>query len=899
MITTFQLIDCDYIMLENSPVVRLFGKTKEGKTVCAFYKNYFPYFYVLSKSKTELEEYLEKNFKDQIISIESVEKFLPVGYQKEKTKLIKLTVKDPSKVPSIRENLFTQKFIENVFEADILFKYRFMNDLGLSGLKWIKVSGSPTSTTTVISDINITATDIEEINVDGSAPFKYMAFDIETISKKDAVPDPKKDEIIMISLCFSPSFRGSDSLVLVGKPTKGDKSILSFKNEKEMLEKFVDVVKDFDPDFMLGYNVNNFDFPYILERFRANKMSSAIGRCKQKQTISNKFGMRYRTSVTGRVIVDVYDLIREGITQGEFRFKRLGLGDVSKALLNQEKINIAHSEISKYWNGTEEQIKKLIQYSKKDSELVLSLLLEKNMLDKHFELSKVSGILLQDCLNGGEAPRLENLLLKEFNHQDYVLPCKPRDIDIEKRTAEREKKELKGALVLDPKTGLHTDCVVYLDFRSMYPSIFISYNICPTTILLSKENVEKIKTPYGSEFVSPEIKNGIIPKILVSIMKDREKVRDQMKNAKTDLEKRNLNAKQYALKVMANAFYGYTGYLRARLYMLDIANSITGCGRFLINKTKEVAEKIPDCEVIYGDTDSVMVKTKTKDLDDAFATGTKVEQTINKAMDGKVQMKIENVFKSLVILSKKRYAGLSYEKVNGKWNEELVMKGIETVRRDWCDLATKVLLEVLNVLLREQDTKKALKFVKDTLKKIEKNQIPIEELVITKSISKSLASYKGIQPHVELVKKLKKRSPATAPGVGDRVSFVIVKGLQLMSDRAEDPEYVKQHKLSLDSKYYAESQILPPIERVFEAIGISKSELAGMGKQLGLAEAIRNHHNTNQTTTKPVLNEIDGFVCNKCNKTYRRVPLIGKCTNCEGEILFSNNGEKSKYFQPT
>ena len=112
MITTFQLIDCDYIMLENSPVVRLFGKTKEGKTVCAFYKNYFPYFYVLSKSKTELEEYLEKNFKDQIISIESVEKFLPVGYQKEKTKLIKLTVKDPSKVPSIRENLFTQKFID-------------------------------------------------------------------------------------------------------------------------------------------------------------------------------------------------------------------------------------------------------------------------------------------------------------------------------------------------------------------------------------------------------------------------------------------------------------------------------------------------------------------------------------------------------------------------------------------------------------------------------------------------------------------------------------------------------------------------------------------------------------------------------------------------------------------
>lgn len=349
---------------------------------------------------------------------------------------------------------------------------------------------------------------------------------------------------------------------------------------------------------------------------------------------------------------------------------------------------------------------------------------------------------------------------------------------------------------------------------------------------------------------------------------------------------------------MANAFYGYTGYIRARLYILDIANSITGCGRFLINKTKDVAETIPNCEVIYGDTDSVMVKTNTKELSQAFEIGKKVEESINKEMAGTVQMKIENVFRSLLILSKKRYAGLSYEKVNGEWTEEFVMKGIETVRRDWCDLSTKVLFEVLNILLKEQDTKKAVKYVKDTLQKIEKNQIPMEDLIITKSISKSISSYKGVQPHVELVKKMRKRSPATAPGIGDRVSFVIVKGLQLMSDRAEDPEYVKQHNISLDSKYYAESQILPPIERVFEVIGISKTELAGMGKQLSLTTAFKNHANSNNSNLAPVLNEIDGFVCNKCSKTYRRVPLIGKCVNCEGEILFSYNGSKSKYFQP-
>jgi DNA polymerase I len=898
MIITFQLLDCDYMMLDNAPVVRLFGKNKEGKSVCAFYKNYFPYFYVSSKSKKELNEYLEKNFKDQIIAIEEVEKFRPIGYQKEKTKLFKITTRDPSKVSSMRESLFSQKFVDNIFEADILFKYRFMNDLGISGLKWIKVSGTPTNTKIVTSPINITVNSIEELNLEDTIPFKTMALDIETISRKEEVPDPRKDEIIMISLAFSPNFRALDSLVLVAKPTKHNKQAISFKNEKEMLEKFVEIIDDFDPDLLVGYNINNFDFPYIFERFRANKISSAIGRCKQKQSSCNKFGIKYRNSVIGRVIVDVYDLIRESISKGEFKFKRLGLGDVSKELLNQEKIAVAHSEISKFWNGTEGQLEKLIQYAKKDSELVLSLLLEKSMLDKHIELSKVSGILLQDCLDGGEATRLENLLLREFNKQDYVLPCKPRDIEVEKRIVEREKNELKGALVLDPKSGLHTDCVVYLDFRAMYPSIFISYNICPTTLLLSKEDIEKVKIPYNSEFVSPSIKKGVIPKILISLMKERDRVRTEMKNAKTEQEKRNLYAKQYALKVMANAFYGYTGYIRARLYILDIANSITGCGRYLINKTKEVAESIPNCEVVYGDTDSVMVKINTKELAQAFEIGKRVEDNINKEMGGTVQMKIENVFRSLLILSKKRYAGLSYEKSNGKWVEEFVMKGIETVRRDWCDLSTKVLFEVLNILLKEQDTKKALRFVKDTLQKIEKNQIPMEDLVITKSISKSISSYKGVQPHVELVKKMRKRSPATAPGIGDRVSYVIVKGLQLMSDRAEDPGYVKQHDLSLDSKYYAESQILPPIERVFEVIGISKSELAGMGRQMALTDALKNHGNSNNSNIAPLLNEIDGFICNRCNKTYRRIPLIGKCSNCEGEIFFSYNGTKSKYFQP-
>jgi len=289
-----------------------------------------------------------------------------------------------------------------------------------------------------------------------------------------------------------------------------------------------------------------------------------------------------------------------------------------------------------------------------------------------------------------------------------------------------------------------------------------------------------------------------------------------------------------------------------------------------------------------------MVRTQTTDIDEAFKLGDFLEKKINAAHEGKISMKIEGVFKSLLILTKKRYAGFMVEKDNEQLKEKMTMKGIETVRRDWCDLVSKSLYTVLEIILKEQNPKKAFIYIKETLSKLEKNEIPIEDLVVTKSISKSLKEYKGVQPHIELLKKLKKRNPGDAPGIGDRVGYVIVKGLQLMSERAEDPEYVKQNKLKIDSRYYIENQLLPPLERVFEAIGISKSELVGVGKQLLLFDAIKN--GVKKPKEDQSIKTIDGFICDRCNKSFRRVPLIGRCDKCSGEIMFYSGETKSRYF---
>ncbi len=910
METIFQLIDVDYVQVDSKTIIRIFGNTPDGKTVCIFVDNFKPYFYICPKEnmRDTTLDFLQNKFGSSIVKIETVEKFLPFGYHKDKAKILKITAKDPSQVPIMRDELLKQNFVKGIYEADILFKYRFMADYGLSGMKWYKVEGVPAPTNTVKADIRIKAEKFENVE-ERKFELRQMSFDIE-IAGKGGMPNPEEEPVIMISIAFHPGFGDYNTLVLVSKPVKNHPNgdVLAFPDEKRMLEKFLSIIDTYDPDVITGYNINNFDIPYIFERLKQNKLDKTLGRCKQKQMICKKLGTDYRNVVVGRFIVDVYKLIKEMQVKTQLaekgfpKLKRYGLDDVAKEILNERKHDVSHSEIPKMWNGTDEEIRKLIDYARQDAVLAMKLLVMKNMIEKFIELTKVSGLLLQDVLDGGESNRVENMLLREFNKEDFVMPLKPSSQEILRRMEERESMGFKGALVLDPITGLHTTPTVYLDFKSMYPSIFIGYNICPSTIDIEKKETDVIKVPTGVQFVSKNVKAGIMPRVLQFLINERDRIRAQAKQTTDENLKKILESKQVAVKYMTNAFFGYTGYNRARLYMLDIANAITGTGRHLIQETREIIESDKNLTVVYGDTDSIMVKTNEKTVEDSFKVGEVLENKINERFRGIIQMKIESVFTSLLILSKKRYAGMSVEKVADGFKEKNVMKGIETVRRDWCDLTGETLSNVLGIILKDKEPKKALIYMREIIGKLEKNEIPVEKLVVTKSVSKSLKEYKGLQPHIELVKKMRKRDISTAPGIGDRVGFVIVQGLQLMSNRAEDPDYIKKNNLKVDSKYYVESQILPPLERVFESIGISKNEIMGFGKQTSLTDMMKNNWNNGakkiqengNNNSITILNSAEGVICNKCNLSFRRPPLVGKCEACKGDLYFYSGEIKSK-----
>ncbi|MFH1978190.1 MAG: DNA polymerase domain-containing protein [Candidatus Aenigmatarchaeota archaeon] len=858
-----QILDLDYVIVNERPIIRIFGRNEQNKSTCVFYKGVEPFFYTTG----DVEKILGDD--PQIVRVENVKR-KDISVNKE-IDIKKVTIKNPSKTPDLRTRLVEAG--ADVFEADILFKYRFMADNELRGSSWISVTGGTAATGTVLSENKIEAKQIKPIKKPEETDLKYAAFDIECVpTKAGEIPDARSDPIIMIAFAFNKPYKGQNNIVLSTRPDPG---VTSFATEKEMLVEFINIINNFDADIITGFNVNNFDIPYVLERMKKKGVRPVFGRCASKQVMAKKMMNRHKIIITGRVIVDSYELVKK-----DFSLKRYNLNTVAKELLGEEKIDVKHSEIEKLWNGNQEGYKKLIKYNLVDAELALRLVIKHNLVDKYKALSKVSGVLLQDSLDSGESTRIENFLLREFNKEGYIFPSKPSASEIAKRDS-RKKVELKGGFVIEPIKDLHSDVVV-LDFKSMYPSIIIGFNICPTT--LSKEGDNLITTPGGVTFLPKNVKQGIIPRIVTELMSKRQSAKRRLKKEDDVLKKRVLDAEQWALKIMANAFYGYLGYSRAKVYNLDLGNAITSCGRDIIQKTKLAIENEYGYTVVYGDTDSVMVKLNTDDLEELGKIASRMAAEITKKLPESIELEFEKIFKRFLPLTKKRYVAWKFEPKGDGWKEGMEMKGIETVRRDWCELVSECMTNVISIILKKDDVKGAVKYFKSIINDLLEGRVPINKLVITKGMSKPVKSYVGIQPHIELVKKLQQRGEA--PGIGDRIGYVIIKGTEMLSKRAEDPSYVIEKGLQIDSRYYIENQLLPPIERIFSGLKISKSELLGGGKQMGIFDALKKHEEKQVDKEIPI-EQVRGFICTKCNKSYSRVPLVGAC-ECGGNILFSS-----------
>ncbi|KAL3649582.1 DNA polymerase delta catalytic subunit [Castilleja foliolosa] len=874
----FQQLEIDYVVGDShkkllpyssgsAAIIKIFGVTKEGHSVCCLVHGFEPYFYIscptgmspddISRFHQILDDKMReanRNIKvpKYVRRIELVQRRSIMYYQQQDSQpFLKIVVALPTMVASCRgildrgiqiDGLGMKNFI--TYESNVLFALRFMIDCNIVGGNWIEVPHAKYKRTTenrsycqlefdcLYSDLISHAPEGEFSKM---APFRVLSFDIECAGRKGLFPEPTHDPVIQVANLVT--LQGEDQPFVRNVMTLKSCSpivgvdVMSFDTEKEVFLAWRDFIREADPDIIIGYNICKFDLPYLIQRAEVLGIAEfpILGRMRHTRVCvrdakfsSRQLGTRESKEVTieGRVQFDLLQAI-----QRDYKLSSYSLNSVSAHFLNEQKEDVHHSIISDLQNGNSETRRRLAVYCLKDAYLPQRLLDKLMFVYNYVEMARVTGVPISFLLSRGQSIKVLSQLLRKAKQKNLVLP--------NVKQAGSEQGSYEGATVLEARAGFYEKPIATLDFASLYPSIMMAYNLCYCT-LVTPEDARKLnlppecvsKTPSGEIFVKSNLQKGILPEILEELLTARRRAKADLKEAKDLFEKAVLDGRQLALKISANSVYGFTGATVGQLPCLEISSSVTSYGRQMIEHTKKLVEDKftvlggyeHNAEIVYGDTDSVMVQFGVSSVEAAMNLGKEAADYISGTFIKPIKLEFEKVYYPYLLISKKRYAGLYW--TNPKKFDKMDTKGIETVRRDNCLLVKNLVSECLNKLLIDKDIPGAVQYVKNTISDLLMNRMDLSLLVITKGLTKTGDDYEVKAAHVELAERMHKRDAATAPSVGDRVPYVIVKAAKGVKayERSEDPIYVLENNIPIDPNYYLENQISKPLLRIFEPI---------------------------------------------------------------------------------
>jgi len=789
----FCVLDVDHVMEGGVAAVRLWGRTADGKSVLVLDRGFKPYFYVDVNSNLLKKEGVEKlrervlelnEMQGKTIELEPDEKRL-LG---EKRELLKVIIQNPSDIPILRQALEDIEGVKKVYEYDITFYRRYMVDTGISPMVWVSASGSERKEDGI--DIMLEADTIKPAkDHDGFPHLKVMAFDIETLG----------DSVIMISYVSS---GGKKGVLSYGWKPKEGMHAETMDNEESMLSRFFELVNEKDPDIIVTYNGDVFDFYRLRERADHYGIPVKIGRDGSALSYTKR-GRIFSAKINGRVHIDLYEFV-ERIIGNSLTSETFSLDMVSKEILGMGKKEVSWEEMEKAWTE-KKNLDMLCEYCLRDSELTFKL--AERLLPQIYELAKLVGQTLFDTNRMSYSQLVEWFIIRHAFRGGEVILNRPKYDEIRRR---REAAPYAGGYVYPPEPGIHMNLALF-DFTSLYPSIIITHNISPET-LDRGDKKEKDKVPGEEHHFSTEHK-GFIPSIIEDLVRKRAAVKKSMKDEKPDTpEYTDLYSRQYALKILANAMYGYYAYAGSRWYSRICAKSIAAWGRYYIQKVIEYA-KNRNLRVIYGDTDSLFLERCGKGKAKEFVS------EVNDKLPETMELELVNSYKSGLFVhtktgttAKKRYALLDED-------GNVIIRGFETVRRDWSKLAKDTQELVLGAILRDNDQNKAVNIVESVIERLKKGDVEMKDLVIYTQITRPLDEYDQIGPHVAAARKFAERGHAVMPG--SVIGYVITRGEGTISNRAEPLEYAKDY----DPEYYISNQIMPAAMRILNAIGLSGSEI--------------------------------------------------------------------------
>lgn len=848
-----------------APVLRMYGVTDEGNSVLAHIHGFLPYFYVPCPEGFEDAQVFGESLELQlaqagardkvsrhVVDVEVVQRSSLMHWVRENhSAFFRVTVAVPSLVATSRnmvENGFSLtgnrgKFNPSTsYETNIPFALRFMVDRGIVGGGWVMLDQNlPTtgvggvyvrskSTTTCQVELDVHYEQVAPVDLMKIAPLRIFSFDIECWNPEGkGFPTAEKCPVIQIAVYLKE--QGAKEPLMNGVwclrscADIAGANVFSFEKEEELLMSFQDFVVKTDPDILTGYNIVNFDLPYLLNRAEALSLRgfNMLGRMKDSRTRvkTDQFQGRERTEVTidGRVQFDMYVVI-----QAEHKLRSYSLNAVSAELLGDQKEDVHYSMIGDLFVTSAETRRRLAVYCLKDAYLPMKLMEKLLCMYNYVEMARVTGTPINFLLNRGQMIKVTSQLLRKARQHGFLMPT-------QKSQPSEDKYE--GATVLDPITGYYEKPIATLDFASLYPSIMMAHNLCYCT-LLTPESMKRVPdeevttTPSGCKFIKASSRRGLLPMILEELLAARKRAKKEMKEATDPLTQSVLNGRQLALKISANSVYGFTGATVGQLPCLEISSSVTAFGRQMIDHTKSMVEAKytvqngfeHDAQVIYGDTDSVMVKFGTDSIEKAMDFGKEAADMVSETFLRPIKLEFEKVYCPYLLMNKKRYAGL-YWTTPEKY-DKLDTKGIETVRRDNCALVRIVVETVLNKILIEKSVSGATEYVQNVIGELLQNKVDLSLLVISKSLGKGAnrEDYASKQAHVELAERMRKRDPSSAPGSGDRVPYVMLSAAKNVPAyaRSEDPLYVLENGLSIDAQHYIDHQLHQPLIRIFGPI---------------------------------------------------------------------------------
>jgi len=768
----FYLLDIGQSLVEGRLEIKLWGVDSDGNSILFRDRTFAPWFCLVFRKASDAQDALDfiQSSKTEFPKILSTS-VAPRKFFGEKVTALKVTCPDQESATTYRDSLRKLPGVVDHVEDDLRPREQYLLEKGLAPCGWIEAEVERDSEKLAsVRESYFLKGRIRCTGERGRPRLKVMSFATLSLEEKGS-PKPDNSPLILVSAQTSEGRRVQFE---------------AEKDEAEILLAFAKFIREADPDVIVGYQANSVDWLFLIGRAKALGSKLNVDRMGGEPHPS----VHGHISIAGRANLDLFEIVQD---QNEPKVKTLQnvaeyLGIVKSAM------RVEDTEVVEYWKNPEKKAK-LREYLSQNVELVLRL--SEAFIDYATQLSNLTGLPLDQVAAASMGFKVDSYLLREAYRLGELIP----------RRAERQYRPYRGGLVLAPKPGLHEDIAV-LDFTSMYPNLMLLYNVSPDTLIRTgKVEGEAFRVPE-LEYAFRKAPQGMYAVALENLLASRNKIKNEMNLVRPgSVEFRALEAREKAVKTIANAMYGYAGWIGARWYVKEVAESTAALGRRAIEMALDVAKKLR-LELIYGDTDSIFVKNDAEKV-------AKLRATVTEML--KMEIRVDKVYKRVLFTeAKKRYAGL-------REDGAIEMTGLEAVRGDWSEIAKNVQEMVVGMILRGERAEKAAKYVKTVIDSIRGRKVAYSDLVIWKTLTKPLEEYEVRAPHVEAARQL--MDAGWRLTLGDRIGYVITSSPGKLYQKAKP--YVKATINDVDVEYYVTSQVVPAALRILQMFGIGEDELVG------------------------------------------------------------------------